>query len=177
MYRRTFVASAAAATVAVTAGCARPVETDPGRKTPPKIDQQTPTSRLVPSLPVPEVKATVASAIDSAPESASLETFESTLADHADGATLSEYDEHLSLTYTVGQSGGVARTVGVTAGTYAAYVEATDDARPLSVSLLADGRTVGEYAVPPEWAVEYRTGTTTAKEYAEKVLGTLKTKR
>lgn len=181
MNRRTFLASAAAGASTVgTAGCARPVGSDTETKTPPKIDQQTPTSGVVPSLPVSEVKSVTESAIESAPSSvADLDAFEAALTNAGvSDVGLTEHDKFLSLSHAVSHdaAGSVARTLGTTAGVYAALVETSGDDRPLSVSVSVAGEVAGEYAVPPEWATEYRTGETTAKEYGEKVLGTVKTK-
>lgn len=180
--RRTFLASAAAvASTVVTAGCAQPVENDAKEKTktPPKIERKITTSGLVPSLPVSEVKAITASAIESAPTSiADPGAIETALHEVGlDGAKLSEYDTFLSLTHSnaAGEDGGIARTLGTVAGTYAGYIHAAGDERPLSVTVKADGKSVGEYAVAAKWAAEYSAGTTSAKEYGEKVLSTTKT--
>ena len=179
--RRHFVASVAAATPLV-AGCARPVESgsDTTTKTPPKIQRQTPTSRLVPSLPVTEVKSIAASGVESAPESVDgLDAFESAIDERGvDVVDSTEYETFVSLTQAIDSFAdeGVARSLGVVSGTYAAYVDATDEPGPLSVTLEHEGSTMGEYAVAAEWAEEYLADETTAKEYGEKVLGTVKTK-
>ncbi|MFC5970701.1 hypothetical protein ACFPYI_05080 [Halomarina salina] len=181
MRRRHFVVSVAAATP-LAAGCARPVESgsDTATKTPPKIQRQTPTSRLVPSLPVPEVKSIAESGVESAPDSVDgFDSFAAALdergVDVVDG---SEYETFVSLTQAVDSFAdeGVARSLGVVAGTYATYVEAVDEPGPLSVTLEHEESTMGEYAVAVEWAEEYLADETTAKEYGEKVLGTVKTK-
>lgn len=178
MRRRPFIASAVAATPLV-AGCARPVESE-DRETPPEIDRQTPTSRLVPSLPVAEVKSVTESGVESAPESvADLDALEAALVERGVGVVdLTEHDEFVSLTQAVDSFAdeGVARSLGVVAGAYAGFVAESDDPVPLSVTLEHDGSTMGEYAVAAAWAEEYLSGETTAKEYGEKVLGTVKTK-
>jgi hypothetical protein len=191
VYRRALIRRAAAASAAVAAGCTSPVGTDskegvgrdagPESPSPPAIDQQTPTSGVVPSLPVAEVKAIVASGIESAPESvADLAAFETALGERdVEDAALSEHQSHLSLSHAVdrpdgsGGGGGVAGALGVVAGTYAAYVDA-GDWRPLSVEVTRSGPSIGTYAVAPEWVSEYTSGRTTAKAYGEKVLGTVK---
>lgn len=179
MRRRRFLASALAVTTPLAAGCARPAESEEP-PTPPKIDRQTPTSGLVPSLPVPEVTSIVKSGIESAPESVpDVEALETALEERGVRVVdLTEHDEFVALTQAVDSfvGEGIARSIGVVAGVYAAFVAEADDPVPLSVTLERDGSTFGEYAVASPWAEEYLAGETTTKEFAEKVRDTVKTK-
>jgi hypothetical protein len=179
--RRSFLTSVAAVSPAVVAGCARPVSSgDEAKRTPPKIDRQTPTSRLVPSLPVTEVKSVAAAGVESAPESvADLAAFERALRERAlTVERLTEHDTFLSLKRSVDSFGeaGIARSAGVVAGVYAAYVSETGGPSSLSVTVTHEASTIGTYAVARAWATEYLADETTKKEYAEKVLGTVETK-
>jgi hypothetical protein len=177
--RRRFLAGTLAVVTPLAAGCARPAESEEP-PTPPEIDRKTPTSGLVPSLPVSGVKSKIESGIESAPASVpDVEAFEAALDERGVRVVdLKEYDEFLSLTHGVDAlvDEGVARSIGVVAGVYAAFVAEADDPVPLSVTLEREGSTIGEYAVASPWAEEYLAGETTTKEFAEKVRDTVKTK-
>jgi hypothetical protein len=179
--RRRFLRGVVAgAPLSVVAGCARPVEsvaTD--GSSPPKISRKTPTSGLVPSLPVTEVKGVIADAVGAAPRSAEgPDSFESVL-DDRDVTVLktTAYDSYLALEQATGSlaDGGLAWSLGTVAGVYAGVVESAAPG-PLSVTLRRDGSTIGAYNVAPEWAEAYLAGEMSARVYAEKVRDTLKTK-
>jgi hypothetical protein len=179
--RRRFLRGVVAgAPLSVVAGCARPVESaaEDG-SSPPKISRKTPTSGLVPSLPVTEVTGVIADGVEAAPRSAEgPDSFGPTLDEH--GVTVlktTAHDSYLSLKQATGPlaDGGLARSLGTVAGVYAGVVESAAPG-PLSVTLRRDGSKIGGYNVAPEWAEAYLADETTATVYGEKVRDTLKTK-
>lgn len=177
--RRRALLAALAGSGAALAGCAESAEPPP-TETPPEVKEETPVSGSVPDLPVREVKGVVETRIEETPDSIpDADAFEAALVERdVDVRELSEKDDFVSLHHAVEAftAAGVADPLGVVAGVYAAYVPEIDDHAPLSASVDHAGETAGEYAIATTWAEEYDSGAITAKEYGEKVLGTLKTK-
>ncbi len=135
-------------------------------------------SELTPDLPVTRKTSIAKRGIEDAPgEVSDVEGFRGALEARAVAVErLEQGDERHSLDHALGSfdETGLAHALGDVAGVYAAYARSVDDPRPLAATVLYEGEPAGEYEIPVAWAAEYDEGILTAKEYAEKVLGTAK---
>lgn len=164
----------------LSAGCAKTAGDSPGTPTPAK--RQTSVQDRLPDLPVADRWDVVGRAVEAAArtEVSDAAGFEAAVEDG--GPKVTSLKTTPSLVELTGApaptEGGVARTVGLVAGAYAAFVRSGATVTRLNGTLeTSGGEPFGSFQVTTDWAERYLRGAWSAEAYGEAVLGTLKTKR
>lgn len=159
------------------AGCTR----DVGAEFPPNAEWHV--SELTPDLPVREQSKIVADRIE-ATSSADVDDVDAFVGAVNEYGLAVESVERvrdvLVIEYVTTErfDEGTLHDVATTAGAYAALVDAGDDAVALGITILDDApESYGVATVETVWARAYNAGEFSAREYGERVAGTVQSKR